>query len=98
MVYEFDVKNKKVIFNNNVVRNFELFELEFITDAPKLCRAIRKEVEKVNDPERVISNCDKEYIKASFDKLDAPTNFRVRFCNKYNPENAVDIQITINEC
>ena len=90
MAYEFDVKNKKILFSNNVIRNFELFELEFITDAPKLCRAIRKEVEKVNDPERVISNCDKEYIKAS-------TNFRVRFCNKYNPENAIAIQVTINE-
>lgn len=42
MAYEFDVKNKKVLFSNNVIRNFELFELEFITDAPKLCRLLER--------------------------------------------------------
>ena len=38
MAYSFTVKDKKVLFSNEAVKNLELFELEFVTDAPKLCR------------------------------------------------------------
>lgn len=97
MAYEFNVKNKKVIFSNDVVKDLELFELEFITDAPKLCRKFREEIKRVHDPFRKIHTANKKQIKFSYDTLDAPSNFRLRFCHPYNPAEDIAVQVTIKE-
>lgn len=97
MAYEFNVKDKKVLFSNEVVKNLELFELEFITDAPKLYRLFRKEIKDIYDPFGIIHTSNKEQIRTYCDSLEAPSNFRISFCNPYSPENSVDIQVTVQE-
>lgn len=97
MAYEFNVKDRKVLFTNDIVKNLELFELEFITDAPKLCRLLRKEIKEIHDPFGLIHNANEEQIKVAFDRLEAPANFRVRFCYPYSPGYDVAIQVSIKE-
>ncbi|MCD8501665.1 MAG: hypothetical protein LRY71_08315 [Bacillaceae bacterium] len=79
MAYEINVQDKKIIFSNDKVKNLELFQLEFITDAPKLCRLLRKELKDIHDPTGLINTSKKEHIKTFFDGLEAPTSFRIRF-------------------
>ena len=95
MAYTFNVKNNKVLFSNDVLTDILLFELEFITDAPKLCRKLREETKKIRDISRLIHTAEK--IRTSFDGLEAPTDFRVRFCNPYNIEHDISIHIAIKE-
>lgn len=59
MTYDFNIKDKKVLFSNDIVKNLELFELEFITDAPKLCRLLRKELKDIHDPFGIIHTVNK---------------------------------------
>lgn len=97
MAYSFTVKDKKVLFSNEAVKNLELFELEFVTDAPKLCRLLRKEANHLHDPWRLADTVGADCIRCSMDGTEEPVNFRIRFMNPYNQENDVTIHATVKE-
>lgn len=97
MGYRVDVKEKAVLFSNDTVKNLVLFELEFITDAPVLCRALRKSMATINDPAQLLVYSDKKHIKTSCSGLEAPTEFRVRFDSDACFTNSVCINVTIKE-
>lgn len=97
MAYSFTVKDKKVLFSNDAVKELELFELEFITDAPQLCRMLRREAKYVHDPLRFMDTAGCNQIKASVDGVDEPAIFRIRFVNPYDLANDVTIHVTVKE-
>lgn len=97
MAYSFTVEEKKVLFSNDTVTNLELFELEFISDAPKLCRLLRKEALQLQDPGRLADTVGADKIRCSRDGTDAPANFRVRFLNQYEPIFDVTIHVAVKE-
>ena len=97
MAYSFTVEDKKVLFNNDAVKNLELFELEFVTDAPKLCRLVRREAKYVHDPLRFVDTAGGDHIKSSMDTVGEPANFRIRFINPYDLANDVTIHVTVKE-
>ena len=97
MAYSFTVKDKKVLFHNDAVKNLELFELEFVSDAPKLCRLLRKESKLIYDPLRLADSSKAEQIRCSRDGEDEPVNFRVRFKNPHDQELDLTIHATIEK-
>lgn len=97
MGFAFNVKDKYVLFSNDAVKDLPLFKLEFITDAPKLCRLLRKEAKNTHDPQRLIHIAKKEEIKASFNQLEEPAHFWIRFDNPYNRTQDLTVHVTIHE-
>jgi len=96
MAYNYSVKDKKVIFSNDKVKNMELFELEFVTDAPKVCRLLRKETKNVKDPMRLIDTSEKENIKCSQSiQNDQESTFSLRFLQPYNMVNDVSVIVNV---
>jgi hypothetical protein len=97
MTYEFNVKDNNVLFSNDVVKDLKVFQLEFVTDAPKLCRLLRKEINDIYDPFGIIHSATDKQIRTYFDGFDTPTNFRIRFSHPFTPANDVALQVTIKE-
>ena len=95
MAYSFTVQDKKVLFSNDEVKELVLYELEFITDAPVLCRKLREEAKKQSDPLRLMHRAKKDEIRRSVDQLEAPAFFNLRFCCPEDFERDLALQITI---
>lgn len=97
MAYKFSVKDNKVLFSNNAVENLEIFELEFITDAPKLCRLLRREAAKIDDSQHLMDTNSEDMIKSRNMGLNEPATFILRFRNPYNIVNELTIHVTVRE-
>ena len=95
MAYSFTVQDKKVLFSNDEVKELVLYELEFITDAPVLCRKLREEAKKQSDPLRLMHKAKKDEIRRFVDQLEAPAFFNLRFCCPEDFERDLALQITI---
>lgn len=97
MAYAFSVKNNQVLFSNDVVKDLVLYELEFVTDAPKLCRRLREQAKKTLDHEQLMHRSPREKIRFSFDGLEAPTDFRLRFNHPLYFDHSVEIEVAVKE-
>jgi N-glycosylase/DNA lyase len=97
MAYSFTVQDNKVLFSNDEVKNIVLFEFEFVTDAPKVCRLLRKAVKQVRDVNRLIDTSDVSQIKSYQDDMGEQVSFRVRFNNPFDLYNDIVIHTTVRE-
>jgi len=97
MAYSFTVQDNKVLFSNDEVKNIVLFEFEFVTDAPKVCRLLRKAVKQVRDVNRLIDTSDVSLIKSYQDDMEEQVSFRVRFCNPVDVYKDIVVRATVRE-
>ena len=95
MAYSFTVKDNQVLFSNDEVKELVLYELEFITDAPVLCRKLREEAKKQSDPLRLMHRAKKDEIRRSVDQLEVPATFTLRFRCLEDFDRDLSLQIII---